>query len=131
MIKSTENMIFVFGSNLSGYHGAGSARAAVKDHGAIYGQGEGLQGNSYALPTKGKNITHMSLERIAGYVKKFLQFASENPQLDFQVTCVGCLRAGYSHSEIAPLFKDAPSNCYFDMKWRPWLPETAKYWGTY
>lgn len=128
---NTENMIFVFGSNLSGYHGGGSALAAVKDHGAIYGQGQGLQGKSYALPTKGKNITFMPLHRIAGYVEDFLEFARANPDLDFQVTCVGCLRAGFHHSDIAPLFKDAPSNCYFDTKWHPWLSDTVKYWGTY
>lgn len=99
--------------------------------GAIYGQGEGPQGQSYALPTKGKNITHMGLAQIQHHVGKFLAYARDNPDFDFQVTCVGCLRAGYHHSDIAPLFKDAPSNCYFDTKWHPWLSDTVKYWGTY
>ena len=51
-IKPEDNVIMVFGSNPEGRHGAGAASIALSRFGAIYGQGEGLQGNSYALPTK-------------------------------------------------------------------------------
>ena len=45
------NEIFVFGSNLAGMHGGGAARFAYKRFGAVWGQGVGLQGQSYAIPT--------------------------------------------------------------------------------
>lgn len=123
--------IFVFGSNLSGIHGAGAARTALDHHGAIWGQGEGLQGDSYALPTKGHNITFMSLERVKASVDRFLMFASDNPELQFKVTRVGCFLAGFTDKDIAPLFNGAPNNCKFDNKWYPYLGDTAKYWGTF
>lgn len=123
--------IFVFGSNLSGIHGAGSAKQAYMYHGAIRGQGEGLQGDSYALPTKGYNITFMSKVRVAYYVHRFLEFARAHPELQFKVTCVGCGLAGFTDKEIAPLFEGAPENCMFDTAWEPWLGETVHYWGTF
>lgn len=122
---------FVFGSNLSGIHGAGAARTALDNYGAIWGQGEGLQGDSYALPTKGYNITHMSLERIRLHVERFLIFAMEHPELQFKVTRVGCYLAGHTDAGIAPMFDGAPENCMFDTKWEPWLGETVHYWGSF
>ena len=95
-----ENEIFVFGSNASGYHGGGAAAYAMRKFGAIWGQGEGLQGQSYAIPT---------MEGIAGMseaIKRFTSFASEHSELRFLVTRVGCGVAGYSTSQIAPLFKE-------------------------
>ena len=123
--------IMVFGSNEAGIHGAGAAKFAMRHFGAEYGKGIGHVGRSYAIPTKDKRIRTLSIGMIAGYVNDFIKYAKQHPELTFQVTQIGCGLAGYEASEIAPLFKDAPSNCYFDMKWRPWLPETAKYWGTY
>ncbi len=46
-----DNEIFAFGSNLRGSHGGGAARLAYERFGAVLGQGVGLQGRSYAIPT--------------------------------------------------------------------------------
>lgn len=124
-------MIFVFGSNLSGIHGAGAARVAYDQHGARWGLGEGPAGNSYALPTKGINISYMPLDQVHIHVQKFIDYASVNLDVDFQVTCVGCGLAGFKNKEIAPLFSLAPGNCHFDRKWMPWLGKSRKYWGTF
>lgn len=99
--------ILVFGSNLSGIHGAGAARYARLHHGAIMGQGIGLQGSSYALPTKGVNISFMPLEDIGKHVDEFISFAKTRPDLTFRVTRVGCGLAGFTDTDIAPLFREA------------------------
>ncbi len=109
--------IFVFGSNLAGRHGKGAALYARQHYGAIYGQGVGLQGRSYAIPTKDKRIRTLPLERIAIYVRDFLEFAQQHPELHFQVTRIGCGLAGYTDAEIAPLFSDAPPNCQLPDEW--------------
>ena len=95
-----ENEIFVFGSNASGYHGGGAAAYAMRKFGAIWGQGKGLQGKSYAIPTM-EGIAEMSEA-----IRRFTSFAAEHPELRFLVTRVGCGVAGYSVSQIAPLFKE-------------------------
>lgn len=99
--------IMVFGSNLSGIHGAGAARYALLHHGAVMGQGMGLQGSSYALPTKGVNISFMPLADIGRHVAAFISFAKIRPDLTFRVTRVACGLAGFKDEQIAPLFKDA------------------------
>ncbi len=43
--------VFVFGSNAQGAHGGGAARFAYDRFGAVWGQGEGLQGQSYGIDT--------------------------------------------------------------------------------
>ena len=121
--------IFVFGSNLAGIHGAGAARHAVIHHGARYRQGEGLQGRSYAIPTKDYNINTLPLDEIRKYVEVFVAFAYEHPDLTFQVTRIGCGLAGYQSSDIAPMFNGAPSNCLFDTDWEPFLPN-KQFWRT-
>lgn len=108
--------IFVFGSNLAGRHGAGAAKFARSHHGAVYGQGVGLQGNSYAIPTKDFNIKTLPLQSIKPYVQAFLEFAEQNPGLEFFVTPIGCGLAGYSPEQIAPLFRGAPANCILPME---------------
>ena len=128
MIKSKNGMIFVFGSNLSGIHGAGAARFAHQKKGAVMGKGIGLQGQSYALPTKGKKISFMPLSEIEVHIDAFKDFAMDNPHLDFQVTQVGCGLAGFTKEQIAPLFKSSPSNCYFDLEWQPLLGDSHNYW---
>lgn len=110
-------MIFVFGSNLAGRHGKGAALYARQNHGAEYGVGEGITGNSYALPTKDEQLRVRSLADIKVSVDKFISYAADNPQLTFQVTKVGCGLAGFKECEIAPLFKDAPSNCIMPDGW--------------
>ena len=102
-INSLEkNEIFVFGSNLQGMHGGGAARVALERFGAVWRQGTGLQGQSYAIPTM-----HGGVDVIAPYVNDFIAFAKEHPELKFLVTEIGCGIAGFSVSEMAPLFKEA------------------------
>ena len=119
---SDGDTIFVFGSNLAGRHGKGAALFAKENHGAIYGQGEGLQGNSYAIPTKengpGKTLITLSLDRIEWHVVTFILFAQENPDLTFQVTRIGCGLAGYRDDQIAPFFEYAPANCILPEEWK-------------
>lgn len=94
-----ENEIFVFGSNLAGMHAGGAARIAHQLFGAVWGQGVGLQGASYAIPTMQGGV-----ETIVPYVEEFIAFAQDNPQLHFLVTRIGCGIAGFTDNEIAPLF---------------------------
>jgi hypothetical protein len=110
-------MVFVFGSNLAGRHGKGAALFALRNHGAIYGQGIGRQGNSYAIPTKDVQIKTLPLTEIEKYVDLFLQYAIENPDTIFEVTKIGCGLAGYKESDIKPMFKNAPVNCKLPEGW--------------
>lgn len=96
------NEIFVFGSNLAGAHGGGAARIAYNKFGAIWGQGTGLQGQSYAIPTM-----HGGPDKIKPYVDEFIQFATAHPEYNFLVTKIGCGIAGFTPDEIAPLFSNA------------------------
>ena len=96
------NEIFVFGSNLAGAHGGGAARLAYNRFGAIWGQGVGLQGQSYAIPTMQGGV-----ETIKPYVDEFIKFAKQHPELKFLVTRIGCGIAGFKATEIARLFPRA------------------------
>jgi hypothetical protein len=96
------NEVFVFGSNLQGHHYGGAARIANEKFGAIFGQGVGLQGQSYAIPTMQGGV-----ETIRPYVDEFIEFAKQHPELIFYVTRIGCGIAGFQDSEIAPLFTAA------------------------
>lgn len=110
-------MIFVFGSNLSGIHGAGAAKFAHEVHGAQIGVGEGLTGNSYALPTCDYDIVPLPLASIKQHVERFLLSARANPGLQYQVTRVGCGLAGYTDAQIAPMFVNAPDNVWLPSAW--------------
>jgi hypothetical protein len=123
-------MIFVFGSNEAGIHGAGAAKYARQYRGAFQGQGYGLSGRSFAIPTKDKHIRTLPLAEVATYIHKFLIYARQNPQLEFQITRIGCGLAGFSDNDIAPLFASAPDNCYFDNAWKTYLP-SKKFWGSF
>ncbi|MBK9617228.1 MAG: hypothetical protein IPO35_17660 [Uliginosibacterium sp.] len=112
------NSIFVFGSNLAGRHGAGAAKFAVQYARAVYGAGVGYQGNCYAIPTKDKNIVTLPLCIIKEYVDDFIEAAADNFEDTFFVTAIGTGLAGYSSSEIAPMFKDAPENCVLPNEWK-------------
>jgi hypothetical protein len=103
--------IFVFGSNEAGRHGKGAALFARQNHGAVYGQAFGLQGNSFAIPTKDRRLSTLPLPQIEAYVKQFKTFADQHPDLHFVVTAIGCGLAGYKPDQIAPMFRDAPRNC--------------------
>lgn len=97
-----ENEIFVFGSNLAGMHGGGAARIARLHFGAVMGQGVGLQGQSYAIPTMQGGV-----ETIRPYVDDFIAYAKHHPDLHFLVTPIGCGIAGFEAEDIAPLFERA------------------------
>ena len=96
------NEVFVFGSNLRGWHQGGAAKHAQRYFGAVWGQGVGLQGQSYAIPTMQGGV-----ETIKPYVDDFIAFACEHPELRFLVTRIGCGIAGFKDEEIAPLFRKA------------------------
>ena len=106
--------IFVFGSNLRGMHAGGAARAAYHKFGAVMGQGVGLQGQSYAIPTMQGGV-----ETIKPYVDEFIDFARQHPELTFLVTRIGCGIAGFRDEEIAPLFAEAHqmSNVVLPPNW--------------
>ena len=117
----TTDAVFVFGSNLAGRHGKGVALHARQHCGAIYGQGEGLQGRSYAIPTKDAAIRTLPLDAIAGHAARFLAFARSNPQMRFQVTAIGCGLAGYTPAQIAPLLMSLPPTARCRRSsWRCW-----------
>lgn len=97
-----DDEVFVFGSNLEGLHGGGAAQLAYERFGAVWGQGTGLQGKSYGIPTM-----HGGVDVIAPYVDDFIAFAREHRELKFLVIEIGCGIAGFTVEEMAPLFKDA------------------------
>ncbi len=109
-----EGKVFVFGSNAQGNHAGGAARTAVEKFGAIMGQGEGLQGQSYAIPTM------EGLDALKAAVARFLDFARSNGETVFFVTAIGTGIAGHQVEDIAPLFYDRPENVIvpqsFDME---------------
>lgn len=108
--------IFVFGSNLAGRHGAGAALFAKNNYGAVYGQGEGLQGCSYGIPTKDLKIKTLPLEDVKKHVDKFIEFATLHPELTFQLTPIGCGLAGYKPEQIAPMFEKVPENVILPLE---------------
>lgn len=115
VVALKKNEIFVFGSNLQGYHAGGAAMTARVMFGAEYGNGDGIQGQSYAIPTMFDGV-----DEIKPYVDKFIDFAVLHPELDFLVTRIGCGIAGFKPMEIAPLFKEAT------RLHNVWLP--AEFW---
>ena len=97
-----QNEVFVFGSSLQGSHGGGAAAAAVRYFGAVWGQGVGMQGQCYAIPTM-----HGGVDAIRPYVDEFIGYAKEHPEMTFLVTRIGCGIAGFRDEQMAPLFADA------------------------
>lgn len=114
--------ILVYGSNLAGRSGAGSAKYAVDYHRARYGVGTGRTGDAYAIPTKDEHLRVLPLEKIAGYIDDFLMYASSHPELEFDIVAIGCGLAGYTPKQIAPFFEDAPINCHFINHWNQVSP---------
>ena len=98
----SDNEVFFFGSNLRGWHQGGAAKHAHRYFGAIWGQGVGFQGQSYAIPTMQGGV-----ETIKPYVDEFIIFAQKHPELRFLVTRIGCGIAGFKDEEIVPLFSEA------------------------
>lgn len=97
-----KGQVFVFGSNIQGMHSGGAARAALQKFGAVMGQAEGLQGQSYAIPTVGVSETDIYLA-----VSRFTEFAAQHPEMEFLVTEIGCGTAGWTVKQIAPMFMEA------------------------
>lgn len=127
-------MIFVFGSNEGGIHGAGAALYARKHKGAVLGKAFGLMGDFFAIPTKsvfqGRVGTTLPIEKIRMYVSRFIEYAEAHSESAFQVTRVGCGLAGFSNEYMAALFARCPQNCQFDSTWQKFLP-FHKSWKTF
>lgn len=109
-----EKEVFVFGSNLQGMHAGGAARMAHHRFGAVWGQGVGMQGQCYAIPTM-----HGGVEAIRPYVDEFIEYARQHPERQFLVTRIGYGIAGFRNEEIAPLFAAAKTleNVSFPADW--------------
>jgi hypothetical protein len=113
-----DGWILVFGSNLSGYHGGGAARAAHKLYGAEWGVAEGPTGRCYAIPTVQHGIAGpLTLGEIAQAVERFIAHAQREPETSFFVTRIGCGLAGHRDADIAPMFASAPLNCSLPDTW--------------
>lgn len=124
--EEKKRVIFVFGSNEAGKHGAGSARYAVEKYGAIYWRARGLQGDSYAIPTKDAFMRPRSLAGIKRDVDVFLEFAREHEEWEFKVSKVGCGLAGFTNEQIAPFFEGAGENVKLSSEWRKVLEKKEK-----
>lgn len=112
--------VFVFGSNLAGRHGKGAAKFAVQNHGAVYGQAEGLQGNSYAIPTKTQNLGPMDWdEDIDPAIGRFCEFARSTPDQEFHLTPVGCGLAAHQKANLVKSLRkhNMPPNVFLTASW--------------
>ena len=136
LIEPEDNIIFVFGSNPEGRHGAGAAKTAREKFGAIYGKGEGLQGNSYALPTKDLRVREnngfksISPEIIKDNIRRMYDVAEKNPEKLFCIAYTNTDKPslnGYTGREMAKMFinargiDDIPQNIAFSDTWKPYL----------
>lgn len=116
--------IFVFGSNLLGIHKKGAALYAYNNYGAIMGQGIGIQGESYAIPTKENPRKSLCLTEVNKFVADFILYALYTPEFTYMVTPVGCGLAGFDPSQIAPMFNRAKdlNNVRLPKEFIPFLP---------
>jgi len=117
--------VFVFGSNLAGRHGMGSAKVAHVNFAAKYGCGQGPTGRAYAIPTKDRHLNTLPLEDIHESVAAFIRYAQAKPKTQFFITRVGCGLAGYQDAQIAPMFAQASPNCSLPEPWREHLEPPA------
>lgn len=115
--------IFVFGSNLAGRHGKGAALYALKNCGAEPGNGRGLQGHSYAIPTKDEQLRVLDREMIKGEINLFLEFVREHPEMEFYLTPVGTGLAGYSSFGMRSMFGELPDNVKLADTWEAREPD--------
>ena len=122
-LENIGDLIYVFGSNTRGVHGAASALEARKRYGAILGHGFGLMGQSYAIPTKDYSIRTLDLQTIEAYVGGFRLFVQNNQNLKIYITPIGTGLAGYQHSDIAPMFRNmvGKERYWYLEEWRPYL----------
>lgn len=118
--------VFVFGSNLSGLHGGGAARAAHRFYDAKWGVAEGITGRCYAIPTVKHHLAgSLSLDEIRAAIERFLHHAATHPESQFFVTRIGCGLAGHHDQDIAPMFADAPMNCSLPLPWQQYVEVPA------
>lgn len=113
-------VIFVFGSNLAGFHGGGAARHAADFYGAEFGVGRGRTGRAYALPTKDEQIETLPEAQIEGYIADFIDHARANPDQLFLLTPVGTGLAGLSKDWLLATIKrhrPLPSNVMLTPSW--------------
>lgn len=115
-----KNLIFVFGSNLAGRHGKGAALTALNRYEAVLGQGCGLQGQSYGIPTKDEYLKTLPLDAIKPHIKTFVEFTKQTESFFFYLTPIGCGLAGYQPKDIAPLFKGV-EYCWIPDSWIPYI----------
>ena len=108
--KLESNEVFVFGSNLHGFHYGGAAHTAYRNFGAVWGVAEGLQGNTYAIPTLDKDMAKVSEDDLKNSVSKFITFAENNSKLKFYLTKIGCGIAGWDVDTIKKLFWECVDN---------------------
>lgn len=94
------NSIFVFESNLAGRHAELAAYYALMRYGALYGQGEGRQGQSYAIPTKDAQMQTLHLSEIENAIRRFAAYAAEHRREVFMLTPIGCGLAGHAPNQI-------------------------------
>lgn len=110
--------VFVFGSNLLGMHGGGAAAYALRHCDAVWGQGEGRQGSSYAIPTKANYEHSLSEDQLWEHVMEFIDYATAHRDETFFVTRVGCGLAGFTDDQVGPMFAASPPNCVLPTAWR-------------
>ena len=115
--KLAPNEVFVFGSNLAGRHGAGAARQAFKQFGAVMGVGEGLRGQSYAFPTLGRDLCQLPISRMEESRDQLYSVCADFPNKQFLLTKVGCGLAGHPEAIMRGLFTDAPANLILPEDW--------------
>jgi hypothetical protein len=118
------NLVFVFGSNLKGIHGAGAALFARQWRNAKIGVGEGIMyykdgitPSCYALPSKKTPKDFMEKNEFQSHIEKFKEFALNHPEMTFQVTKIGCNLAGFNEEDVIPMFADLPPNCLLPGVW--------------
>lgn len=116
------DVVFVFGSNQRGVHGAGAAEFAAKYFGAVYGIGEGYMGQSYAVPTKDHQLNVRPLDDIRPAVERFVEFARLHDRLKFFLTPFGCGLAGYRPPDVAPMLQNLTVNCAIPLSWMSLFP---------
>lgn len=121
------NSVFVFGSNLAGMHGAGSARAALDHYGAALGVYYGLSGRAFAIPTVDSAIEKLPIEVIEMYIVKLIQYSLEHPDTVFFITRLGCGIAGFADWMIAQIFNNGQNYHNFDFpeEWKQYLTLTS------
>jgi hypothetical protein len=120
------NRVLVFGTNLAGIHACDAAGYAHRWCGALWEVGQGLMGNSYAIPMEGMRMQLLKLDEVKKHVDIFIEFAWEQRDFEFFVTDLGCRRGRwYTIQEIAPLFTDAPPNCELPHGWEQYSSDES------